>query len=179
MRESRIDIPTIEQEYTSIFNKYSDALCFYLYKRFGDYEKSQDIVQETFIKLWNNRHNISYKTVKGYLFVVAKNTFINSIKSSNIRNHHKNYIATQALSSVESPEYIMEEKEFLYTLKTAIAALPEKQRVVFMMNRFEDKTYKQVAKVLEVSVKTVEKRMQSALIALADSTGKNLKQYRA
>jgi len=179
MNHSAIINPTIEQEYTTIFNKYSKMLCFQLYKRFGDYEKAQDVVQETFIKLWDNRNKVSYTKVKGYLFVVANNTFLNSIKRSKTINEYKNNITIQSLSSIESPDYIMEEKEFLHTLETAIAALPEKQRIVFTMNRFENKTYKQVAATLGISIKTVEKRMQAAFITLVHSTGKNLKKYSA
>ncbi|MEM7654956.1 MAG: sigma-70 family RNA polymerase sigma factor, partial [Bacteroidota bacterium] len=69
-------------------------------------------------------------------------------------------------TSNETPQFAMEEAEFRHKLETAIASLPEKNRVVFLMNRIEKLTYKEIAERLELSVKAVEKRMHKALIQL-------------
>jgi len=63
----------------------------------------------------------------------------------------------------QSPEFSMEEKEFKTELENIIGAMPEKQREVFLMNRIEEMTYKEIADRLELSVKAVEKRMHGAL----------------
>jgi RNA polymerase sigma-70 factor (ECF subfamily) len=62
-----------------------------------------------------------------------------------------------------SPEYIMIEEEYAQKLKNAINALPEKQKEVFRMSRIEKLKYHEIADKLQVSVKTVEKRMSDAL----------------
>jgi len=57
----------------------------------------------------------------------------------------------------------MEEKEFMDKLQQTLAELPEGQREVFLLNRIDKKTYTQIAEMLDISVKAVEKRMHNAL----------------
>jgi RNA polymerase sigma-70 factor (ECF subfamily) len=57
----------------------------------------------------------------------------------------------------------MEKDEFAKELQEAIASLPEKQRTVFLMNRIDELTYREIAQRLEIGVKAVEKRMHEAL----------------
>ena len=74
-------------------------------------------------------------------------------------------------STNESPEFLMEEKEFMDKLQNAIADLKEGQREVFLLNRIDKKTYKEIAEMLSISVKAVEKRMQLALKQLREKVG--------
>ena len=71
----------------------------------------------------------------------------------------------------ESPEFILLEKEFLEKLENTIAGLPQKQREVFLLNRIEKKKYKEIAVLLNISVKAVEKRMHSALLIMREKIG--------
>ena len=66
----------------------------------------------------------------------------------------------------ESPHFLLEEKEYMDKLTRAIDNLSEGQRVAFLMNRVEGKKYREIAEILEISVKAVEKRMSLALMAL-------------
>ena len=66
----------------------------------------------------------------------------------------------------ESPEFILVESELKMQLEKAINDLPEKQRIVFLMNRFEKQSYTEIASLLDLSVKTIEKRMHLALLSL-------------
>ena len=72
---------------------------------------------------------------------------------------------------IESPEYLILEKEFMEKLSDAIAQLPDKQREVFLLNRVEKKTYKEIAEMSGVSVKAVEKSMHKALVKLREKIG--------
>ncbi|MBX2818016.1 MAG: sigma-70 family RNA polymerase sigma factor, partial [Saprospiraceae bacterium] len=67
---------------------------------------------------------------------------------------------------VPSPEFLLEEKEFKRLLEDAISALPEGQRAVFLLNRIDKKTYREIAEDLSISAKAVEKRMHKALASL-------------
>ena len=66
----------------------------------------------------------------------------------------------------ESPEFLMEASELKDQLEKAINELPEKQRTVFLMNRFDNQSYTEIAAALDLSVKAVEKRMHLALLSL-------------
>jgi RNA polymerase sigma-70 factor (ECF subfamily) len=63
----------------------------------------------------------------------------------------------------QSPEYLFEEEEFKVKLQNAIASLTESQREVFLMNRIDGKKYREIAELLDISQKAVEKRMSAAL----------------
>lgn len=170
--------PTIEQDFTKIYNQYSNQMRKQLYYRFGDFEKAEDAVQETFIKLWNNRSQVSYDKVKGYLFVVANNTFLNSIRNVSKFDRSADVESGMTFSSNQSPDYIIEEKEYWAKIKAVLASLPPKQNKVFVMNRLEGKTYKKIAEELEISVKTVEKRMQAALCIVRLVLQSDLRSYK-
>ena len=68
----------------------------------------------------------------------------------------------------ESPEYILEEEEFKKKLQNAISLLTESQREVFLLNRIEGKKYREIADMLDISQKAVEKRMSGALKILRE-----------
>ncbi len=153
-----------EKTYSAIFREYAKTLHNYLYYKTGNLDLAQDLTQEAFTKLWQNCKTVLFHTAKGYVFKTANNLLINH------HNHQKVVFKFQTLPqkdrSHESPEYLLEEKELKQRLEAAIAALPEKQRVVFLMSRIEKKTYKEIAELLSISKQAVEKRMYNALDAL-------------
>ena len=153
-----------EAIYTKIFKEYAKTLHNYLFYKSGSQEIAQDLTQEAFTKLWQNCAEVQLSTAKGYVFKVANNMMLNQFE------HNKVVLKFQQIprmsSSNQSPAFLLEEKELKERLEAAIAALPEKQRVVFLLSRIEKKTYKQIAELLEISKQAVEKRMYNALDAL-------------
>ncbi|MEM9077088.1 MAG: sigma-70 family RNA polymerase sigma factor [Bacteroidota bacterium] len=157
--------------FNELFDLNSESLRNYLYYQCGDLQQAEDLVQEAFIKLWNNCKKVFFEKARGFLFAVAKNAFYNQVEHQKVvlkyaQQPHKN-------SDVETPQYQLEEKEFMVQLQNAIAQLPEGQREVFLMNRMDNKTYKEIAELLGVSQKAVEKRMHKALVKLR-KTVKNI-----
>lgn len=127
---------------------------------------AEDLTQDAFLILWNKRENIDQGKVKSYLFTIANNLFLNDVK-------HKKVVMKfnqQPVSSTftETPQYLMEEGEFKTKLESTIAQLDEKNRVVFLMNRIDKLTYRDIAERLGLSVKAVEKRMTKALQVLRE-----------
>lgn len=155
-----------------VFNTYAKDLKRFLYFKFNDMTSAEDVLQETFIKLWNNCSKVVFEKVKSYLFTVANNSFLDIKKHENIvRKHQKNFID---YNTSESPEFLMIEEEYLTKVETIIASLTEKQREVFLLSRIEKKKYKQIADELGVSVKAVEKRMHSALLIMREKLGRDI-----
>ncbi|MEL7020803.1 MAG: sigma-70 family RNA polymerase sigma factor [Bacteroidota bacterium] len=101
---------------------------------------------------------------KSYLFTVANNLFLNQVAHEKVKLKFEKQDHTQ--QSNETPEFIMEVTELRDQLEGAISALPEKQRMVFLMNRMDGKKYREIAEELSISQKAVEKRMHKALAAL-------------
>ncbi len=151
-----------EKLYKKVFDTYAKDLKRFLYFKFNDFDTAEDILQETFLKLWKNCKKVSYSKVKSYLFTLANNAFLDVKKHEKIvREYSNSYIEKQ---KTHSPEYLMIEQEFLEKVEKAIAELPEKQREVFVMSKIEKMKYKEIAEKLGIGVKAVEKRMRNALI---------------
>lgn len=159
-----------EERFRKIYNENFKTLKNYLYYTYGDHEKAKDIMQESFMQLWDNFDNVPCNKAKGYVFVVAKNKYLNNIKRQNLKRKHVNGFQKNLLT-YQSPEYILEEKQFLDKINREISALPEKQRTVFLLNRIDGKTYNEIAEMLELSLKTVEVRMHKALVTIRIKIG--------
>lgn len=155
--------------FEKIFSTYAKDLKRYIFFKTQDMDLAEDILQETFIKLWDNCNGVTFSKVKSYLYTVATNIFLNHIKHNKVKMvYQKNFVKT---STNETPEFIMIEKEFLEKIEKTIRSLPPLQREVFLLNRIEKKKYKEIAEMLEISVKAVEKRMHLALIVIRQEIG--------
>ncbi|MCB0400221.1 MAG: RNA polymerase sigma-70 factor [Winogradskyella sp.] len=155
--------------FEDIYKTYAKDIRSFLFFKTQDINKAEDLMQNVFIKLWDNCSNVDYNKVKSYIFTIANNLFLNEVKHEKVvRNYNKH---NQKEKTDISPEFILLEKEFMDKLETAIANLPEKQREVFLMNRIEKKKYKEIAEELSISVKAVEKRMHQALVTMRNVIG--------
>nr|WP_321228188.1 RNA polymerase sigma-70 factor [uncultured Psychroserpens sp.] len=158
-----------EKTFETVYKQYSKELRRFIFFKTQDLDKAEDILQETFIKLWDNCGKVNYDSVKGYLYTIATNTFLNTIKHDKVVRKHQDALVMH--KNNESPEFIMLEKEFMDKLERTIDALPEKQKEVFLLSRIEKKKYKEIADQLDISVKAVEKRMHLALVVIREKIG--------
>lgn len=158
--------------FDSVFNTYAKDLKRYLFFKYQDMSSAEDVLQETFIKLWKNCHKVIFEKVKSYLYTVANNAFLDIKKHENVvLKHQKNFVN---YNFSESPEFIMIEEEYLEKVKSVIDSLSEKQREVFLLSRMEKKKYREIAEILSISIKTVEKRMHDALIVIREKLGRKI-----
>ena len=155
-----------EHIFSSIFKDNSKTVFNYIYYKFGNEEKASDVVQEAFVKLWENCTKVSPEKAKSYLYTVANNLYLNVIKAEKVRLKYAD-LHSNSINS-ESPEYVLEEKQFQKKLDDALNALPENQRTTFLLNRIDGKKYSEIAEMEGVSVKAIEKRMHLALKTLRE-----------
>ena len=152
-----------------IFSKFFKAnvksLRNYLYFKFGNEEKANDATQDAFIKLWENCKKVPLEKAKSYLYTIANNTSLNEIAHQKVvLKYVQNNTANDKTNL--NPEYLLEEEQFKQKLEKAIEKLTEGQRTAFLLNRIEGKKYHEIAIMLDISVKAVEKRIHGALISL-------------
>lgn len=159
-----------EARFDAFYHDHARSLRNFIYYKFGDAEQSDDVVQESFIRLWKNCAKVTLATAKGFLYKVAINLSMSLKRSEKVQLNYK-VQAVKVEFDQESPEYVMLEKEFMDRITEAISSLPDKQREVFLMNRVEKKTYKEIAELSGVSVKAIEKSMHKALLKLRDKIG--------
>lgn len=151
--------------FARFFKSQEKQLRNFLYYKFGNEEKANDMAQEAFIKLWQNCENVPLEKARSYLYTVA---FKKSLKAI----AHEKVVLKYAASKVipigtnENPEFLMEEQEFKARLLGAIENLNETQRVAFLMHRIDKLKYAEIAEKLGISVKAVEKRIHQAMQSL-------------
>lgn len=160
------------KEFERLFDQYFESLQRFLYYKTGDIETAEDIVQETFLKLWKQKEDINRETVKSLLYTIAANLAKNHFKHKAIVFNFANKPNVEKTS--ESPQEILERTEFEKRLETALAELTEVNRVTFLMNRIDGLTYTEIAERLGVSVKAVEKRMSNSIQQLFESLGRKI-----
>ncbi len=154
-----------EQVFSSLFRANSKTVFNSIYYKFGNEEKAYDAVQEAFLKLWENCAKVSPDKAKSFVYTVANNLYLNVLKAEKVRLKH----ADKTLdTSHESPEYLLEQKQYQEKLEGALNRLPENQRTTFLLNRIDGKKYAEIAEMEGVSVKAVEKRMHLALKTLRE-----------
>lgn len=150
-----------EQEFKQFYGHTFPIIRMYLSAKCGDVALAEDLAQEAFVRLWNNRNKVEIEKAKSFLFTVGNNLFLDHVRHHKVKN---NYSASFSIQQDNSdPQYLMEMKEFKKKLDTTIQSMPEGAREVFLLNRIEKLTYAQIADNLGLSVKAIEKRMQKAL----------------
>ena len=124
----------------------------------------EETVHEIFLRIWTNKEKLDADRPFGpYLFRVARNIVIDELRK-NIE--HTIYLHDEAFSSdfsINNTDHHIEEKELQRWFKSLLNKLPEKRREIFMMNRFEDLSYKEISKKLNISENTVDTQIRRAL----------------
>lgn len=151
-----------------LFKQHYAFVCNVIHRYVRDPSKTEDIAQEIFAELWIKRDQLHIHTsVPAYLRRMAVTRALNYLRDS--KKHAWEDIETSAGFELAlarpQPDVIqrMEEAELKIRLDAAIEALPEKCRLVFLLNRQEEMSYAEVAKHLDISVKTVENQIGKAL----------------
>lgn len=158
--------------FKDIFDKNYEYIRNYLFYLSGDIELSEDLVQDVFLQLWEKRREVKSETLQSYLFTIARNNFLKNVRRQNYDLKFRSTFLMKIEN--ESPGYKLEMKEYDQKLQAAIAGLPEKSRIVFLMNRIDGITYREIAANLDVSVKAVEKQMSKALAILREKLGEKI-----
>lgn len=155
-----------ESVYEKLFHTFSKDLHDFIYYKFGAHFNPEDKVQEAFITLWKNCKDVTPEKAKSYLFTIANNLSLNEAKHLKVvRKYEKEPVKT---STNITPEFVMQENEYLGRFEKAMAKLPEGQRIAFLLNRVEGKRHKEIAEMLGISRKAVEKRIYTALKKLRE-----------
>jgi RNA polymerase sigma-70 factor (ECF subfamily) len=146
-----------------IFKQYYSYICSAVYNIIPDSSLTEDLAQDVFYELWRKRERIQINSsLKAYLKRAAINKALNYIRSKKMKFDSADDDAVTNIA-VSSSEGSFEAQELQEIINTAIDTLPEKCRIVFMMSRFEEMSYKEIAHALEISVKTVENQISKAL----------------
>ncbi|MFK7813089.1 MAG: RNA polymerase sigma factor [Maribacter sp.] len=156
-----------------IFNTHSEVIRNFIYYKCGDMAQAEDLTQDAFVKLWKNCKKVLFEKAKSFVMKVAQNAYYNEYEHKKVvLKYNKNANIKEGHGI--SPEFVLEEKEFMVKLQQSIANLPEKEREVFLLSRKDKKTYKEIAEIIGISQKGVERRMHLALLKLREKIGTSI-----
>lgn len=155
-----------------IFKIFQKDIFNFLFCKTNDFDLAEDLLQETFIKLWENRYNLDEtKSIKAYIFTIANNLSLNYIRHKKIVLHFKNNHAPQIYAD-ENPHRKLEYEEFREILIKTIDKIAEKPRMVFLLSRIEKLSYKEIAERLNIKISTVESHMVKVLRIIREEINK-------
>jgi len=149
--------------FEQLFNKYHKKLYAYLFRLLKSKEDAEEIVQETFIKIWEKREEfIEGYSFDAFLFKIAKNSFISltrkKVNQKVFENHPEIYTE---IDSSTSENYIIF-KETRDIINSIIEGLPPKRREIFRLRRIDNLSRKEIAEKLEISIPTVDNQLMKA-----------------
>lgn len=154
------------QEFERAFDLYYTSVRNFLYYKTSQSELAEDVAQDAFVKLWETRDKIDKSSIKAYVFTIANNLAINQLKRDQLK--FKFFKLQVDKTDIKTPEYLLEMQEFDQKLQDSLAKIPDGAREVFLMNRIDGLKYREIAEMLGLSMKAVEKRMSRALTVLRD-----------
>ena len=157
------------ESFENLYTYFSSGLLAYVVTIVKDKEVALDLVQDLFVTLWANRRTLSaVSNIGHYLYSSIKNNAVRHVnkrsKLTPIDSEHLEQISLDTMS----PELTFIAREQLQQLQTSINNLPYKCRMVFRLVKEDGLKYKDVAQLLEISVKTVEAHMTLAYSRIID-----------
>lgn len=149
------------EQFKNLFDNHFDEVRNYVYYRSGNTELATDITQETFLKIWEKQFNLESKHMKRLLFKIAGDLFVSNYRKQKTMANFQ--FENKEMNNSPSPEEHLQFVELKNQYELALAEMPENQRIVFFMSRFDKMKYSEIADSLSLSVKAIEKRMSLAL----------------
>jgi RNA polymerase sigma-70 factor, ECF subfamily len=149
-------------DFSSLYQKYApDVYRFALYLS-GERGEAEDITSETFVRAWTSPEPIEMATVKGYLFTIARNLFLQGL-----RRKSRHVTLNDELRDPQAGPYLQaEQKEKLQSVMAKLQKLPEASRSALLMRAVDGMAYEEIAQVLGVSLAAVKVKIHRARLAL-------------
>ena len=153
--------------FENIYRSYVKELCSFAAYYVKSYDAAEDIVQNLFLLLWERRETIRIEgLLKTYLFTSTRNLSLNFLKRQTIDRKSTDIYSMQYAIPSATPQEIAEYQELDILITRTLEKIPERCRIVFILSRYFNMKYAEIAEILEISVKTVDAHMVHAVKSL-------------
>ena len=145
-------------EYNSCVNKYADGVYRFILKNIGETERARDIVQDSFLKMWERAGEISSEKAKSYLFTTAYHTMIDDIRRNKRLTNLDGNEAGMTVNNTYS--------DLQKVLETALAKLPDIQKAVITLRDYEGYSYEEIGSITGLNESQVKVYIYRARLSL-------------
>lgn len=156
------------EQFDGLYRKYYKPLFYHAYGFVEDAELCRDILSDVFERLWSNRAGIAPDTAGSYLYQCVRNESIDMVRRQHLSRQYEDYVKTAADGCADTIE---EEDERLKAIHDTISEMPAQTQRVLEQCYFNNKKYREVAEIMDISTSTVKKHMVRALGMLRERLG--------
>lgn len=147
-----------------IFHEYSPKLYFFSLSYLHIEAEAEEVVQNVFVSLWEHRCALDEtRSLKSYLYKATVNHIYNYFRHEAIRRKHLEHVLRQGLAGDNSSEKKLDMDELTTSLESLVERLPQMQRKIFKMSRWEGLSHGDIAQQLGLSVRSVENHIYRSL----------------
>ena len=164
-----------KEAFDEIYRRYAGRLLAYCVQYTKCREDAEEIVQDVFVALWNNRQAIRQEeTLQSFLFTISKHRVINAYRSTLNSPVYEDYVDYQNKLSADEDYHRVEYEKYVRIVKDAIRRLPSTQQRVITLSRFSQLSNKEIAERLSLSEQTVKNQLSIGLKTLRELLAKVL-----
>lgn len=145
-----------------LFRQYYGYVCKMVYQVVPETAVAEDLAQDIFFEMWRRKDQLQVTSIRAYLRRAALNRTLNYLRNRKIKWDDEPMLPELESTDTPTPENL-ETAELEKMIGAAIDQLPEKCRMVFVLSRFEELSYQEIADKLGISIKTVENQIAKAL----------------
>ena len=175
--QRRIALYDDEPAYKEVFFTYYSPLLRFAQTFIDDMQRSEEIVSDVMMKIWEKRKDLpSITNLRVYLYISTKNTALNYLaKQKKVEMVSIEHLNIDFASNDLNPEQLMITAELIRRINTAINSLPPRCKLVFKLVKEDGLPYKEVAAILDISIKTIDNQLAIALRKISDAISPQLK----
>lgn len=161
-----------ESALTELYNRFWQSLFMSAYNILKDKELCEDIIQDIFMNIWNNREKLEiHISLKGYMYACARYQVFNHFKKNKDKIHVELFDDLDKRFQHATPETLLMHEELVQQINAIVERLPQKCQQVYKLSREEQLSHKEIAAQLDISTKTVENHITKALQTIRLSMG--------
>lgn len=151
------------QAFKLLYNKYAPKIFGFAYSFFKSKERSEEIVQEVFLKIWKDRGSLRPDlSFNSYLLTISRNMIIDCLRRNSVESFFKTDLENAVVTDFNPTENEVIVNELQGFVDEAVSKLPAKRRKIFTLVRQENVSYNDLSKRLGISKKTIESQMNKA-----------------
>ncbi|RZM10897.1 MAG: RNA polymerase sigma-70 factor [Pedobacter sp.] len=153
-----------QRAFTDLFEGYARPLAAFVQTLTSATEITEEIIQDCFIKVWQKRESLeSIENFSGYLYIMCRNHTLAQLKKLAISKTQRMAVEAKLLDEIQLEELDNPAEEYRVLIEQAVSRLPEQQRKVYMLSRYDRLKHEEIAKLMNLSPETVKKYIMYAV----------------